>query len=654
MDPVLLPCPLDFEKTRKTFVLPLTFRVCAGGLEGLIRDWQNACRTLFDLDVQLTFDDDTSSALVLSCSSPDECLPAFGDDETYTIEINSTGIRLAAPARTGIFYGLQTLLQLAHPEEDGVVFPCCTIRDEPRFKWRGIMLDVSRHFMPLALVKRMVDGMSRVKFNVLHLGLSNNQGFRVESKAFPRLHTVASNGEYYTRSEIRELIDYANERFVRIVPEFNMPGHSTCFTLAYQELATGLPPTELRKTSGVFDDEMNPASPHMDRFLQDFIAEMAQLFPDPYWHFGGDEVTGKAWDADEGIQAFMKEHGLNDNKALQAHFTSRVLAELKKHGKKAIGWEEVVHGAPPKDTIIQPWMSPASDEVFDGYPLIVSTSYYLDHFLRAEDYARIDPETGDTSRNVIGAEACIWSEVMNADNVEAMIWPGALALAERFWSPKEVADVAAPWPHISAAQTWMEKLECADLDAPRRLAARLCGGSIPSSVTLLRDYTAPLVYYFVMNRKEAPHDVTQPFSRLIETLLPETDAMHRFEALVDAALAGDRAPLTVELNHLAGLPAAFRNETAELPDLYENQPVADALGEIASSCLAVLEGRSATHALLLDALMPPASNDLTGVLEAVARRRKADLPVLLQETNIAVLPALRRVLESVDPGATPC
>ncbi len=654
MEPTLLPTPKSLTISPGEFRLQGVVEVSAPGFGSLST---NLISNLERLTATVLVKQPLPSGpahIEIDCLDTGKDLPTFGDNESYELEISAQGIRISAHRRTGIYYGLQTLLQLARPDGDGVVFPCCTISDEPRFKWRGLMLDVARHFMPLELVKRMVDGMGRAKLNVLHLGLSNNQGFRVESKNFPRLHTIASNGEYYTQDEIANLITFAAERGVRLVPEFNMPGHSTCFTLAYQELATGKPRTELRKTSGVFDDEMNPASAHMDRFLEDFIGEMAALFPDPYWHFGGDEVTGKAWDADEGVQAFMKARDLADNRALQAHFTARVLKELKKHGKKAIGWEEVAEGAPPKDTVIQPWMTPASNKIFDGYPLIVSTSYYLDHFLRAEDYYAIDPEPEDPRRNVIGAEACVWTEVMNPDNVEAIIWPGALALAARFWSPQGTSDVPSPWLRIMAAQDRMERLGCADLDAPKRLAERLCGGNIPPSVALLRDYTAPLVYYFVMNRAEAPHDVTAPFSRLIETLLPETDAMHRFEALVDAALAGDRTPLIVELKRLVGLRDAFRSETARLPSLQENQPLADALSEIAKSCLEVLEGRPATHDLPLNALMPPRTNDLTGVLEAVSRRRKADLRVLLQETNIAILPALRRVLESADPGATPC
>lgn len=252
----LLPQPSTVQYRSETFALPLSFYAEAAGLEDLVSNWVEDCRDLFDVALTITSDTPASPHLILTCASPAPKLPAFGDEESYDIRIDASGFYVSAQNRTGAGYALQTLLQLGHAENGQLVFPHCQIEDSPRFKWRGLNLDVSRHFLPLALVKRMVDGMSRVKLNVLHLGLSNNQGFRVESRSFPHLHKVASNGDYYTQNEMRELIAFASERGVRVVPEFNMPGHSTCFTLAYQELATGTPPHELRKTSGVFDDEM--------------------------------------------------------------------------------------------------------------------------------------------------------------------------------------------------------------------------------------------------------------------------------------------------------------------------------------------------------------------------------------------------------------
>lgn len=642
----LLPKPTLFEPDEpqgRSFLLPAHFSLKADGLEDLVAEWTLDCSRLHGISLQADANDQEGPHLVIECAAPNFAAPRLDDDTTYKIEISTTGIKLTAPERIGVFYGLQTLLQLGKTSGDGLAFPLCRIEDGARFGWRGINLDVARHFMPITLVRRMVRAMASVKMNVLHFGLSNNQGFRVESKRFPRLHKAASNGQYYTQDEIRDLIDYAARHGVRIVPEFNMPGHSTAFLVAYTELAAGTAPAELRKTSGVFDDEMNPASSHVEKFVRNFVEEMAALFTDGFWHFGGDEVTGKSWDIDPTITAYKKEHGLADNKELQAHFTGFILEVLEANDKRGIGWEEVVHGKPPSTTFIQPWIKPSSDAIFTGYPVIASTGYYLDHFLWAEEYAGVPPKSMTCSNTIVGAEACIWSEVMNADNVEAIIWPGALGLANLFWSEHAAEDNTAL---IARTQERFRTLGWADLEAPDRLAARLCGGTIAPSVATLRDYVAPLVYYFVQDRAANPHDVMEPFSRLIETLLPETAAMHRLKRDADAALAGKPEALKAHLAVFKNLGARFRAETKDLPGLHENQSVADMLEAIALATLQALDGTAPHIELPLDALMPPAANDLDAILDAVKRRRKADLPLLLKETNIPVLPALRQVLAS--------
>ena len=181
--------------------------------------------------------------------------------------------------------------------------PAISIDDSPRFPWRGLMIDVSRHFIPLDVLKRNLDGMAAVKLNVFHWHLSDNQGFRVESKKFPKLHELGSDGLYYTQDEVRDLIAYARERGIRVVPEFDMPGHSTAWFVGYPELASGPGPYEIERKWGVFDPAMDPTREETYKFLDEFIGEMARLFPDQFFHIGGDEVNGKQWDANPKIQA---------------------------------------------------------------------------------------------------------------------------------------------------------------------------------------------------------------------------------------------------------------------------------------------------------------------------------------------------------------
>ena len=233
--------------------------------------------------------------------------------------------------------GLQTFLQLVQTTSAGFAVPAVSIEDSPRFPWRGLMIDVGRHFIPLDVLKRNLDGMAAVKLNVFHWHLSENQGFRIESKKFPKLQGMGSDGLYYTQDEVRDLIAYARERGIRVVPEFDMPGHATAWFVGYPELASGPGPYQIERKWGVFDPAMDPTREETYKFLDTFIGEMAALFPDQFFHIGGDEVNGKEWDANPKIQAFMRAHGLKDNNDLQAYFNQRVQKIVAKHGKDHAG-----------------------------------------------------------------------------------------------------------------------------------------------------------------------------------------------------------------------------------------------------------------------------------------------------------------------------
>ena len=210
--------------------------------------------------------------------------------------------------------GLETFLQLVQITSDGFAVPAIAIQDKPRFPWRGLMIDVGRHFIPLEVLKRNLDGMAAVKMNVFHWHLSENQGFRVESKRFPKLQEMGSDGLYYTQDQVRDLIAYARDRGIRVVPEFDMPGHSTAWFVGYPELASAPGPYQIERKWGVFDPAMDPTQERTYKFLDEFIGEMAKLFPDQFFHIGGDEVNGKQWDANPKIQAFMHAHELKNNK----------------------------------------------------------------------------------------------------------------------------------------------------------------------------------------------------------------------------------------------------------------------------------------------------------------------------------------------------
>ena len=272
----------------------------------------------------------------------------LGEDESYTLTVTAQDIHLTAASPLGILHGLQSFLQLVHTSAAGQVVDAVIIQDEPRFPWRGLMIDSGRHFTPVNVIKTNLDGMEAVKLNVFHWHLSEDQGFRMESKRFPLLTEKGSDGLFYTQAEIRDIVEYAHDRGIRVVPEFDMPGHSQSWFVGYPELASGTGPYHIERDWGVFDPAMDPTRDSTYKFIDTLIGEVVTLFPDAYFHMGGDECNGKEWDRNPRIQAFMKAHNLKDNNALQAYFTAKVQALIAKHGKIGEGWDEVLLPGTPK------------------------------------------------------------------------------------------------------------------------------------------------------------------------------------------------------------------------------------------------------------------------------------------------------------------
>src|SRR5258708_24300809 len=231
------------------------------------------------------------AALQIECHESGSEYPALGEDESYQLDVSSAGGRLRATIVTGAMRGLETFAQLI----DGAGIAAVHIEDRPRFPWRGLMLDVSRHWMPVAVVERNLDAMAAVKFNVFHWHLSDDQGFRVESQRFPKLQQFGSDGNFYTQAEIREVVAYARYRGIRVVPEFDIPGHTSSWFAGYPELASAPGPYAIERTWGIFQPTMDPTREVVYAFLDAFIGEMAALFPDPYFHIGGDEVDDTQW-----------------------------------------------------------------------------------------------------------------------------------------------------------------------------------------------------------------------------------------------------------------------------------------------------------------------------------------------------------------------
>jgi hexosaminidase len=470
----------------------------------------------------------------------------LGEDESYTLSIATDGAKIDAPTPLGAMHGLQTFLQLVEVSPNGFAAPAVTIQDKPRFPWRGLMIDVARHFIPLDVLKRNLDGLEAVKMNVFHWHLSENQGFRAESKKFPKLHTLGSDGLYYTQEEIRDLIAYARDRGIRVVPEFDMPGHSTAWFVGHPELASAPGPYEIERKWGVFDPAMDPTNDKSYKFLDEFVGEMAKLFPDHYFHIGGDEVNGKQWDANAKIQEFKKSHGLKDNEALQAYFSQRIQKIVTKHGKAVVGWDEVFIPGVPKDIVIQSWRGQESlaKAAAQGYRGILSNGYYLDLGWSTARHYAVDPASGpaanltpEQQQLILGGESCMWVEYVNAENIDSRIWPRNAAIAERLWSPQNVTDVASMYSRLHAVSARLEWLGLTHRTYYPQMLRRIAGhAATPEQLTALRtlaDVVEPVKDYTREASAPAQPTSATPLNRLVDAIPLESDVGRRFSEQVD-------------------------------------------------------------------------------------------------------------------------
>jgi len=546
----LMPLPASVQPGTGSLRIDSAFSVALTGrteprLErGVERFLQQLARQTA-LPISLKPSKSAQATLVIHTDHASKEIQEVGEDESYVLEIIPTGAKLAAPTPLGTLHGLQTFLQLVDVSSDGFAAPAATIQDKPRFPWRGLLIDSSRHFTPLEVIRRNLDGMEAVKLNVFHWHLTDNQGFRVESKKFPKLHELGSGGLYYTQEEVREVIAYARDRGIRVVPEIEMPGHSTAIFVGYPEIASTPGPFKIDEEWGVMDPAMDPTNEQTYKFLDQFIGEMAKLFPDHYFHIGGDEVNGKAWDASAKIQEFKKAHGYKSNEDLQSYFSTRVQKLVAKHGKAAIGWDEIFVPGAPKDIVIHSWRGPDSlaAAAKQGYRGILSSGYYIDLMWSAARHYAVDPLGGaaadltlEQKQLVLGGEATMWSEYVNWESIDSRIWPRTAAIAERYWSPQPVTDVPSMYARLDVISQRLEWLGLTHRSQYRKMLQRIAGPATPAEFAALKtlaDVLEPVKDYTRGESTSWKAITTSPLNHLVDAVPPESDAARRFGELVD-------------------------------------------------------------------------------------------------------------------------
>jgi hexosaminidase len=482
--------------------------------------------------------DAAAATLVIECREASQPIPSLNEEESYSLEVSGGQATLKAATVIGALRGLETLLQLVESDRDGHYIPCVKIEDKPRFRWRGLLLDSSRHFQPLEVIKRNLDGMAAVKLNVFHWHLTDDQGFRIESKKYPKLTGMGSDGLFYTQDQAREIIAYAAERGIRVVPEFDLPGHATSWVIGYPELASAPGPYQIERQPGIFDPTLDPTREEVYQFLDVFFGEMAALFPDDYIHIGGDENEGKQWDRNPQIQAFMKERGIKNNHLLQAYFTMRLARILQKYKKKAMGWEEILADDLPKDVVIHSWRGPDSlaEAVKKGFNGVLSAGYYIDLSYPASNHYRVDPVAADKNLSleeesrILGGEATMWGEYVSPETIDSRIWPRTAAIAERLWSPRSVADVDDMYRRLAVVSVRLEELGLTHEKNYRSLLRRMAGGKEIGPLETLVSVVEPVKQY---NRgKQRWTTMLSPLTGFVDAARPDSEAARHFASLV--------------------------------------------------------------------------------------------------------------------------
>jgi hexosaminidase len=409
---------------------------------------------------------------------------AGASNEAYQLEINDKGVLLVASSGAGLFYGVQTLFQLIQGNE-GVELPHVKINDAPRFAYRGLHLDVGRHFFPVEFVKRYIDLMAHFKLNTFHWHLTEDHGWRIEIKKYPRLQEIAAyrketvigrattrtrnelheydgtrHGGYYTQEEIKDVVAYAASRYITVIPEIELPGHALAALAAYPQLGCTGGPYEVATTWGIFNEVFCAGKESTFLFLQDVLDEVIPLFPGKYVHIGGDECFKDSWKKCQHCQKRMKAEKLKDEHELQSYFIQRIEKYVNSKGKSIIGWDEILEGGLAPNATVMSWRGEEGGiaAAQQNHDVIMTPSkwLYLDYM---QDSASTEPLavrvlvdtktiygydpvpasfTPEQAKHVLGLQANVWTEYMKTgDHVEYMVYPRAIALAEVGWSKKE-------------------------------------------------------------------------------------------------------------------------------------------------------------------------------------------------------------------------
>ena len=652
----LMPWPQSIVLNEGSFALSKNFKVNITGNPN-VRIFGAATRFLRRLDGRTgmffeqgfitKLNESPTAELQINCEKSGKI--ALYEDESYHLDIKKNKITINATSDLGALHGLETLLQLLQNNGTSFYFPTSQISDFPRFTWRGLMMDAARHFQPIDVVKRNIDGLAAMKMNVFHWHLVDDQGWRIEMKKHPKLIELASDGLYYTQEEIRNIVKYADERGILIVPEIDVPGHGTAILTAYPEIGskaitlsggttekniqgTAITTYTVERNAGIFSPTLDPSNPKTYQLLSGIFDEVCPLFPGAYFHIGGDENEGKDWDANPKIQEFKKKNKLATNHELQTYFTMQLAPMLKKHGKQLMGWEEILTKDLSKDAIVHSWRGPnegvlpgqsLAEAVKKGYKTVLSNGYYIDLMYPIESHYLNDPMpkglnlTTEEKARILGGEAPMWTELATPETIDSRIWPRTAAIAERLWSAENITDVADMHRRLETISFRLEELGLTHIRNKDVILRNIANNQEIKSLNEFSNVCEPLKGY-TRNKDGTEYKMYSPFTLFADACTPDAKDALAFDNAVNQYLANksleNKSKVAMFLNKWIAVNNDLKELSNTAPLVRPVLPLAQKLSAASQQLLLVLDNKSTSK-----------SEDLKNLIEECNTKDHADV-----------------------------
>ncbi|MDR7372262.1 family 20 glycosylhydrolase [Flavobacterium aquidurense] len=634
----LMPWPQSVVLNDGNFTLTKNFKVnitgnpnprIFGGVTRFLRRLDGRAGIFFEQGFITKLNEVPNAELQINCTTGGKI--GLYEDESYHLDIKQNKITINATSDLGALHGLETLLQLLQNNNTSFYFPNSQISDFPRFTWRGLMIDASRHFQPIDVIKRNIDGLAAMKMNVFHWHLVDDQGWRIEMKKNKKLIELASDGQYYTQEEIKNIVKYADERGILVVPEIDVPGHGSAILTAFPEIGskvitlnggisekniqgTAIATYGVERNAGIFSPTLDPSNPKTYQILSEIFDEVCPLFSGAYFHIGGDENEGKDWDANPKIQEFKKKNNLATNHELQTYFTMQLVPMLKKHGKQLMGWEEILTKNMSKEAIIHSWRGANEgmaagqslvDAVKKGYKTVLSNGYYLDLMYPVESHYLNDPmpkgvnlSTEEKAR-ILGGEATMWTELVSSTTIDSRVWPRTAAIAERLWSAEDITDVASMRKRLDVVSFRLEELGLTHIRNRAVILRNIANNQNIKSLNEFSNVCEPLKGY-TRNSGGTEYQMYSPLTLFADACTADAKDALVFNDAVNQYISNkspeNKAKVESFLNKWIAVNRGLNELSASAPLVQPVLPLAKKLSDASEQILLALNNKSTLKA----------------------------------------------------------